>query len=77
MRPDVAPGRQWIGLGRAGNGRAGDQAPTNDHDLGLFSVGEGAIDSPAGNGGVGIYHLAWEVDTLDELVGHWSGERNH
>jgi len=50
---------------------------TNDHDLGLFSVGEGATDSPAGNGGVGLYHLAWEVDTLDELVGRWRGEGDH
>ena len=40
------------------------QAPgsTNDHDLGLFTVG----DQP-GPGGIGLYHLAWEVDTLDEL----------
>jgi catechol 2,3-dioxygenase-like lactoylglutathione lyase family enzyme len=46
------------------------QAPgsTNDHDLGLFSIGEGARPSPAGRGGaVGLYHLAWEVDTLDDL----------
>ncbi len=45
------------------------QAPgsTNDHDLGLFSVGEAAAPSPAGQGAVGLYHLAWEVDTLDEL----------
>jgi catechol-2,3-dioxygenase len=46
------------------------QAPgsTNDHDLGLFSIGENARPSPAGRGGaVGLYHLAWEVDTLDEL----------
>lgn len=45
------------------------QAPgsTNDHDLGLFSVGEGARPSDAGRGSVGLYHLAWEVDTLDEL----------
>jgi catechol-2,3-dioxygenase len=35
---------------------------TNDHDLGLFTVGE-----QPGPGGVGLYHLAWEVDTLDEL----------
>ena len=41
---------------------------TNDHDLGLFSVGEAAVASPAGRGGaVGLYHLAWEVDTLAEL----------
>ena len=45
------------------------QAPgsTNDHDLGLFSIGDAAADSPAGKAAVGLYHLAWEVDTLDEL----------
>ncbi|MHB1444122.1 MAG: VOC family protein [Acidimicrobiales bacterium] len=42
---------------------------TNDHDLGLFSIGDAAADSPAGRGSVGLYHLAWEVDTLDELEG--------
>jgi catechol 2,3-dioxygenase-like lactoylglutathione lyase family enzyme len=46
------------------------QAPdsTNDHDLGLFELGRGAGPSPAGRGTVGLYHLAWEVDTLDELA---------
>ena len=45
------------------------QAPgsTNDHDLGLFSIGADAADSSAGRGSVGLYHLAWEVDTLEEL----------
>ncbi|MBW3556659.1 MAG: VOC family protein [Actinobacteria bacterium] len=45
------------------------QAPgsTNDHDLGLFSVGDAAGASPAGRQTVGLYHLAWEVDTLEEL----------
>src|SRR5205823_9818878 len=45
------------------------QAPgsTNDHDLGLFSIGDAAARSDAGRGTVGLYHLAWEVDTLDEL----------
>jgi catechol 2,3-dioxygenase-like lactoylglutathione lyase family enzyme len=45
------------------------QAPdsTNDHDLGLFEIGADAKPSPAGRGAVGLYHLAWEVDTLDEL----------
>src|SRR5436309_306975 len=45
------------------------QAPgsTNDHDLGLFSVGDNAGPSAAGRSAVGLYHLAWEVDTLDEL----------
>lgn len=45
------------------------QAPAshNDHDLGLFQVGAGAGPSGAGRSTVGLYHLAWEVDTLDEL----------
>ncbi|HET6214110.1 MAG TPA: VOC family protein [Micromonosporaceae bacterium] len=45
------------------------QAPgsTNDHDLGLFELGGQAGPSPAGRGAVGLYHLAWEVDTLAEL----------
>jgi catechol-2,3-dioxygenase len=41
---------------------------TNDHDLGLFSVGAGAAPSGAGRGTVGLYHLAWEVDTLADLA---------
>ena len=40
---------------------------TNDHDLGLFAIGEGAGASTAGRSTVGLYHLAWEVDTLAEL----------
>ncbi|MGW5155363.1 VOC family protein [Nonomuraea wenchangensis] len=45
------------------------QAPgsTNDHDLGLFQLGADAAPSGAGRTSVGLYHLAWEVDTLDEL----------
>lgn len=45
------------------------QAPdsTNDHDLGLFQVGAQAAASAAGRGAVGLYHLAWEVGTLEEL----------
>jgi catechol-2,3-dioxygenase len=45
------------------------QAPgsTNDHDLGLFEVGSSAAPSAAGRSTVGLYHLAWEVDTLAEL----------
>jgi catechol-2,3-dioxygenase len=45
------------------------QAPgsTNDHDLGLFEVGAQAGPSTAGRASVGLYHLAWEVDTLTEL----------
>jgi catechol 2,3-dioxygenase-like lactoylglutathione lyase family enzyme len=40
---------------------------TNDHDLGLFAIGAAAGPSLAGRATVGLYHLAWEVDTLDEL----------
>src|SRR5947209_13188379 len=45
------------------------QAPgsTNDHDLGTFQIGSGAGASTAGRSTVGLYHLAWEVDTLGEL----------
>ena len=53
-----------------------------DHDLGLFKAG-----SPgAGERGVGLYHIAWEVGTLGELaeakerlsaMGALVGENNH
>ena len=45
------------------------QAPdsTNDHDLALFTIGEGAGDSTAGRATVGLYHIAWEVQTLEDL----------
>jgi catechol-2,3-dioxygenase len=38
----------------------------NHHDLGLFGVGAGA--PPRRPGGIGLYHLAWQVDTVDELA---------
>lgn len=41
---------------------------TNDHDLGLFAIGSAAGPSLAGRATVGLYHLAWEVDTLAELA---------
>ena len=40
---------------------------TNDHDLGLFQIGVQAGASGAGRTTVGLYHLAWEVDTLGDL----------
>ncbi len=45
------------------------QAPdsTNDHDLGLFEIGPNAGDSTAGRATVGLYHIAWEVQTLADL----------
>jgi catechol-2,3-dioxygenase len=38
----------------------------NHHDLGLFSVGPEA--ARPGRGSVGLYHLAWEVPTIDDLA---------
>jgi catechol-2,3-dioxygenase len=48
------------------------QAPDsdNDHDLGLFGIGDAAGASPAGRSTVGLYHLAWEVPTLADLREH-------
>ena len=36
----------------------------NHHDLGLFSVGPQAPRAPRGS--VGLYHLAWEVPTIED-----------
>jgi len=57
------------------------EGSTNHHDLGLFSVGS----APTARG-VGLYHLAWQVDTIDELAvirrrmidsGSFGGESDH
>jgi len=56
---------------------------TTDHDLGLFRTTE---TSPGRPRQVGLYHLAWEVATLEELaeakirlgaMGALVGENNH
>ena len=36
----------------------------NHHDLGLFGVGD---QPPRPRGSLGLYHLAWQVDTIEEL----------
>lgn len=41
---------------------------SNDHDLGLFEIGTQAGPSGAGRATVGLYHLAWEVETLADLA---------
>ena len=43
-------------------------ASTNHHDIAFFTIGAGAASSDAGQRTVGLYHLAWEVATLDELA---------
>src|SRR5688500_8761072 len=54
----------------------------NDHDLGLFSIGP----RPAEPHTVGLYHLAWQVHTLEDLsalrtrladAGALTGESDH
>ncbi|HEU5324872.1 MAG TPA: VOC family protein [Candidatus Limnocylindria bacterium] len=41
-------------------------AGDNHHDLGLFEVG-GSAGRPS-SGSTGLYHLAWEVDTIESLA---------
>ena len=38
----------------------------NHHDLGLFEVGPEAARPPRGS--TGLYHLAWEIDTIEGLA---------
>ena len=38
----------------------------NHHDLGLFTVGPDAPRPPRGS--TGLYHLAWEVPTIEDLA---------
>jgi len=56
----------------------------NHHDLGLFGLGPDA--APKSPRAVGLYHLAWQVDTIDELAearqalldsGAYTGESSH
>ena len=55
----------------------------NHHDLGLFGIGSSTGPKRRG---IGLYHLAWQVDTIDELAtardallasGAYSGESSH
>ena len=56
----------------------------NHHDLGLLGLGTDAAPKP--RGAVGLYNLAWQVDTIDELAesrralveaGAYTGESSH
>lgn len=62
------------------------RAPDSDnhHDLGLFGLGPAA--SAKQRGSVGLYHLAWQVPTIDDLAearralleaGALAGESDH
>jgi catechol-2,3-dioxygenase len=63
---DFAPIEGMDGLTGAAFLRA--PSSTNDHDLGLFEIGSAAGASGAGRSTVGLYHLAWEVETLADLA---------
>ena len=43
-------------------------ASVNHHDIAFFSIGDDAGESTAGRGSVGLYHVAWAVPTIDELI---------
>ena len=56
----------------------------NHHDLGFLSLGARAADAPPT--AVGLFHLAWQVSTIDDLaaarkklidIGALSGESDH
>jgi carboxypeptidase Q len=53
----VDPGRRFAFLRAPGS--------SNHHDIAFFTIGADASPSPAGRGAVGLYHIAWEVPTLD------------
>lgn len=43
-------------------------ASDNHHDIAFFSIGADASPSTAGRSSVGMYHLAWEVATIEDLA---------
>ena len=61
------------------------EGSANHHDLGLFSIGK-VPETGRSSRGLGLYHLAWQVDTIDELAeirvrmmrsGCFGGESDH
>ena len=55
-------------IARAGGQMAFMRAPgsSNHHDLGFLALGDRAVDPP--QNAVGLFHLAWEVPTIEELA---------
>ena len=62
---EKAFGLQTI-AGRPGAAFLRAPASGQHHDLALMEVGPQAMVPP--RGAVGLYHLAWEVDTIEELA---------
>ena len=54
------PGGQFVFMRAPGS--------DNHHDIAFFTIGAGAGPSSAGRATVGMYHLAWEVDTIEDLA---------
>jgi catechol-2,3-dioxygenase len=46
------------------------RAPDSDnhHDIAFFTIGASAGPSTAGRSSVGLYHLAWEVASIEDLA---------
>ena len=74
FRPVASIGEQAVFLRADGS--------TNDHDLAVMTVGE----RPSAPHSIGLYHLAWQVHTIEELaalraklleVGSLVGESDH
>jgi catechol-2,3-dioxygenase len=56
-------------IAREGDGRMAflrAHGSTNHHDLGLLALGPQAPRPPRGS--TGLYHLAWELPTIDDLA---------
>jgi catechol-2,3-dioxygenase len=55
-------------IARMGDGAAFLRAAGSDnhHDLGLFAVGSNAVKPRPGS--IGLYHLAWQLGTIEELA---------
>jgi len=62
---EKALGLQHI-TGRPGAAFLRAPGSENHHDLALMEVGKQAMVPPQGS--VGLYHLAWEVETIEELA---------
>ncbi|MFC8525966.1 VOC family protein [Nocardia sp. NPDC057227] len=58
-------GFERLGAGFPGGAFLRHAGSANDHDLGLF---QSEVPQPPAAGSVGLYHVAWEVETLADLA---------
>jgi catechol-2,3-dioxygenase len=63
----------FMRAGASRNDRDPNHHDPNHHDIAFFAVGERALANTAGRGGamgdvhVGLYHVAWQVESIGEL----------